>query len=69
MKNPLSKEMMADVMQLAKKLPKGSKMEIEMPSMKADKKYDKEGMCPHCGAPMKEEIEYSAKELRDKLKD
>ncbi len=61
MKNPLSKEMMKDVMELAKKLPKGSKMEIEMPS--------KEGKtCPQCGGPMHEEKELSGKELRDKLK-
>ena len=63
MKNPLSKEMMSDVMELAKKLPKGSKMEIEMPE-KGEK-----GRCPHCGGPMHEEKELSPKELRSKLKD
>lgn len=64
------KKLMPDILELAKKLPKGSKMEIEMPEKGKKKDSDSDSddeMCPHCGAPMAEKP-LSGKELREKLK-
>ncbi|GAG35000.1 unnamed protein product [marine sediment metagenome] len=66
-------EVMGDILELAKKLPKGSSMEIAMPQ-KGKGKKDK-GMCPSCGQPMsahedaeEDAEEMSTDELRKKLK-
>ncbi len=63
----LKPEMMGDILDLAKKLPKGSKMEIEIPE-KGSKKESEDGVCPECGAKMDKEKELSTDELREKLK-
>ena len=72
MEKEISK-LMPDILAMAKKLPKGSKMEIAMPTKKGKKGDDDmddlmEGRCPKCGGPAHEEKPLSSKELREKLK-
>ncbi len=62
----LNPEMMSEILGLAKKLPKGSKMEIEIPEKGAKGKGK---MCPECGKPMDDDKEEKSetKTLREKL--
>ena len=61
MEKEISK-LMPDILEMAKKLPKGSKMEIAMPTKKGEaKEGDEDGTCPHCGGPMHTEAPVKGK--------